>query len=227
MSVITVSVDLRSVFGSARDQGARPTCLAFAASDAHSARRGDKEPLSCEYAFFHAQRRANRRPTEGASLDSMLTALRSDGQPHESGWPYIVGKVTEDQWEPPEEVGPLYGRDGDHVNPSLEHILSALDRGDTVILLLMLSASFYRPNAEGIVDEAVGEVPHPQVRHAIIAVGHGSIDGKRALLIRNSWGLKWGQSGYAWLTEAFLRSRLYAAAILLEDVDVSDRSAAA
>jgi hypothetical protein len=87
--------------------------------------------------------------------------------------------------------------------------------------------SFYRPNADAIVEEAPGEVPQPQVRHAIIAVGHGNIDGKRALLIRNSWGLKWGHSGYAWLTETFLKSRLYAAAILLEDIDVPDRSAAA
>lgn len=227
MSVISILVDLRSLFGSARDQGARPTCLAFAASDAHSARRGDKSPLSSEYAFFHAQRRGSRRPDEGASLDSMLATLRFDGQPHENGWPYIVGKVTEAQWQPPAEVGPLYGRGGDYANPSLEGILSTLDRDDVVILLLMLSPSFYRPNAEAIVEEAPGEVPQPQVRHAIIAVGHGNIDGKRALLIRNSWGLKWGHSGYAWLTEAFLKSRLYAAAILLEEINVPDRSAAA
>ena len=37
MSDITVSVDLRALFGPARDQGPRPTCLAFAASDAHAA----------------------------------------------------------------------------------------------------------------------------------------------------------------------------------------------
>ncbi len=227
MSDISISVDLRSLFGAARDQGARPTCLAFAASDAHSSRRGDKEPLSCEYAFFHAQRRGNRRPSEGASLDSMLTALRLDGQPHENGWPYIVGQVAESQWQPPTAVGPLYGRAGDSSNPSLEQILTTLDSGAAAILLLMLSPSFYRPTAEGIVEEAPGEVPQPQVRHAIIAVGHGSIDGNRALLIRNSWGLKWGHSGYAWLTETFLKRRLYAAAILMEDVNVSDRSAAA
>ena len=226
MSVISISVDLRSVFGAARDQGVRPTCMAFAASDAHSAGRGDRQPLSCEYVFFHAQRRGNRRPNEGASLDSMLAALRLDGQPRECGWPYIVGQVTQGEWQPPLEVGPLYGRGGDAATPAFENVIAQLDRGGAVILLLILSASFYRPTAEGIVEQTPGEAPQPQRRHAIIAVGHGTIDGKRAILIRNSWGLKWGQLGYAWLTEAFLTSRLYAAAVLQEDIDVSHRSSA-
>ncbi len=34
-----VQQDLRFRFGTARDQGARPTCLAFAASDTHAALR--------------------------------------------------------------------------------------------------------------------------------------------------------------------------------------------
>ena len=149
MSEISISVDLRSLFGAARDQGARPTCLAFAASDAHSSRRGDCEPLSCEYAFFHAQRRSNRRPNDGTSLDSMLTALRLDGQPLENGWPYILGHVTESQWQPPAVVGPLYGRAGDSTNPSVEQILATLDSGAAVILLLMLSPSLLSAYARG------------------------------------------------------------------------------
>jgi hypothetical protein len=79
MSVITVSVDLRPLFGPARNQGPRPTCLAFAASDAHAALRSGWAPLSCEYAFYHAQRRAGRPPSKGALLSSMLDAPRQDG----------------------------------------------------------------------------------------------------------------------------------------------------
>ena len=37
MTEIAVECDLGSLFGAARDQGDRPTCLAFAASDAHAA----------------------------------------------------------------------------------------------------------------------------------------------------------------------------------------------
>jgi hypothetical protein len=51
MTLITVQKDLRSELGAARNQGPRPTCLAFAASDAHAALRPGWSPLSCEFAF--------------------------------------------------------------------------------------------------------------------------------------------------------------------------------
>jgi hypothetical protein len=37
---LVVSRDLRPFFGAVRDQGSRPTCIAFALSDAHAAARG-------------------------------------------------------------------------------------------------------------------------------------------------------------------------------------------
>ena len=57
MNSITIRKDLRSRFGPPRDQGQRPTCLAFAMSDAHGAARGPWEDLSCEYLFHHAKKR--------------------------------------------------------------------------------------------------------------------------------------------------------------------------
>jgi hypothetical protein len=89
MSVIAAAVDLRSLFGPVGDQGPRPTCLAFAASDVHAALRSGWVPLSREYAFYQAQRRAGRPPSRGALLSSMLDALRENGQPEEGGWPYL------------------------------------------------------------------------------------------------------------------------------------------
>src|SRR5438105_14391048 len=105
MSDIVVSVDLRPSFGPVRNQGPRPTCMAFAASDAHAGLRSGWAALSCEYAFYHAQRRAGRSPNKGALLSSMLDALCHDGQPEESGWPYLAATPT-GSWTPPANVGP-------------------------------------------------------------------------------------------------------------------------
>ena len=87
MNDIVVSVDLRPSFGPVRNQGPRPTCMAFAASDVHAGLRSGWTPLSCEFAFYHAQRRVGRPPNKGALLSAMLDTLREDGQPAEMGCP--------------------------------------------------------------------------------------------------------------------------------------------
>jgi hypothetical protein len=228
MNDIVVSVDLRSLFGPARNQGARPTCLAFAASDAHAGLRPGWAPLSCEYAFYHAQRRAGRPPSRGALLSSMLEALRNDGQPEESGWPYLPATPGDPTtWAPPATVGAVFGRAGDKAGASIEQIVHELNEGRPVIILLTLSQAFYKPTAQGVIHPVAGETPQPERRHAVIAVGHGKVASHLAVLVRNSWGERWGDAGYGWLTEPFLGPRVFAAAKLTEEVDVSADSAAA
>ena len=220
--MLTVETDLRPLFGPVRDQGQRPTCLAFAASDAHAALRPDWAPLSCEFAFYHAQRRSNRSPVQGATVGSMLEALRHDGQPAEAGWPYLTTLPSDhDDWLPPANVNPIFRRGGAATADVLATVIGKLDQQEPVILLITLSGSFFAPTIDGIVDTGQGEAPDPVLRHAIIAVGHGTINGSTAILSRNSWGQAWGINGHAWLTERFLTPRLFATASLLEDIDVS------
>src|SRR3989344_2785696 len=226
--MIDIVRDLRPLFGPARDQGARPTCLAFAASDTHAGLRDGWAPLSWEFAFHAAQKRAGRPPTSGALLSTRLDALRLDGQPDEKGWPYLAAVPADHRlWTPPATVGPLYGRNGQRDGTDLSSILAALDRDTPVLMLTMLSRSFFQPRGDGVVDPANDELPEPAQRHAVVAVGHGTVDGTPAILIRNSWGPGWGLEGHAWLTERFLAPRLFATANLTEEVDVSSHTAAA
>jgi hypothetical protein len=158
----------------------------------------------------------------------MLDALRKDGQPEESGWPYLRETPADPaSWIPPRGVGTLFGRAGEKARASIEDVIGELNGGRPVIILLNLSRSFFRPAAHGIIHPAPGEVPEPERRHAVIAVGHGRIDAHRSVLVRNSWGERWGDGGHGWLTEPFLGPRLFAAARLTEEVDVSARPAAA
>lgn len=228
MTAVSVLKDLRAALGEARNQGPRPTCLAFAASDAHAALRPGWSPLSCEFAFYHAQRRAGRPPDGGALLSAMLATLRHEGQPAEAGWPYLAETPTDPaSWSPPADVGSRFGRAGAAQTPAIDAVAAEIDAGRPVILLLMLSKSFYFPAPDAVIRPEAGEAPEPARRHAVVAVGYGKVGSERVVLVRNSWGLGWQAAGYAWLTESFLTPRLFAAAVLTENVDVSAHPVAA
>jgi hypothetical protein len=225
---VTVAVDLRPQFGPARDQGRRPTCLAFATSDAHAALRGAWQALSTEFAFYHAQRRGKRKPSEGATLPSILEAIREDGQPIEAGWPYLTDMPADvAQWVPPSSATPTFRRAGAGATGNVNTIIAELNQAKPVITLMRLSASFLRVPADGVIDEAPGEKPDVHMRHAVISLGHGTRANERVVLVRNSWGARWGQQGYAWITETFLNARIFSLGHLKEDLSVSLSSAAA
>lgn len=214
---VTVECDLRSQFGPVRDQGTRPTCIAFAASDAHAGIRPGWEPLSCEYAYFHALKRDGGKPDDGTTPASMLATIKEEGQPPEAIWGYLP-QVPGDLalWKPPANADPLYRRGSAYDRATMAAIEQQLDAGTPVIVTMCLSDTFYRPDSDGVIDAQ--EPPDPQRRHAVIAAGYGSQAGKGLILIRNSWGEHWGIEGYAWLAEEYLAPRLYGFAQMKEDL---------
>jgi len=215
---ISIVRDLRAAFGPARNQGMRPTCLAFAASDSHAAVRGSSVPLSCEFAFYYAQRRSKRPPHQGAELSTMLEVLKEDGQPVESEWPYLASLPSDlASWLPPAGITQVYRRAGDACAASVDEIVRLLDDGRPVLTTMMLSDSFYLPANDGVIDVVPGEGADPTRRHAVVAVGLGIRNNKRLILVRNSWGAGWGIAGHGWLTESFLQPRMMRIAVLAQE----------
>jgi C1A family cysteine protease len=206
-------VDLRGSFGSARDQDPRPTCMAFAASDAHAAARNGWDPLSTEWAYYHALKRDGGLPDQGVTLDAVLATIKSDGQPVEAEWPYIKAPIADPKsWKPPAAAKQLFFRDHNACSVTVQGVIENLNAGTPVLITMTLSNAFFRPDAEGIVER--NEPTDPKRHHAVIAVGHGQRGAAGFVLIRNSWGEAWGLKGHAWIAVDYLRSRLTGAAIM-------------
>src|SRR6185437_9891633 len=90
------SIDFRSNWPPARNQGSRPTCLAFASSDAHGSLHPEAVPLSAEYAHYAAAKRAPVfDPHRANRIADMIGALEIDGRPSEPIWPYLVALPTD------------------------------------------------------------------------------------------------------------------------------------
>lgn len=212
---LDVLCDLREVFGPARNQGERPTCIAFAFSDAHAVARGPYQALSVEHLYFHAvQRTPAGNPHDGVSLRATTDALRLDGQCAEIGWPYtdpLPPDLT--AWKPPATATPLYRRGSDLDAPKVAAVIERLNDGAPVVLVLLLSERFYRPASGGLITP--GPSDQDVDYHAVVAVGHGRTSaGEPCVLIRNSWGPDWGLAGHAWVTAPYLEPRLYHAIVM-------------
>jgi papain like protease len=207
---MTVSVvkDLRASFGKARDQGLRPTCMAFAASDTHaSVRAGTFAPLSVEYLYYHAVCRSTPpHPGEAVSLESVIEALDSPGQPVESDWPYLSGLPNDlSKWTPPLAVTTFRALVS-RTKASSQTAINMLGKGKPAILTMAITESFHQPDRHGI----VMSLPVDPVTgyHAVVAVAHGVVGSLRCVLVRNSWGTDWGLQGHAWLHEDYLTANI-------------------
>ena len=215
----TISCDLRHMFGNARDQCNRPTCMAFAVSDAHAAIRLNWEELSCEYLYYQAVRIQGSNPNDGVDMTVMLNVVRDIGQPLEHDWPYMSNLPENLQnWQPPEIYGLIFKRNYNLLQITTDEVFRCLDSGMPVVLTFNLSDAFFYSywDENGKIDDT--RPPDRALCHAVVAVGYMNSVDQKFVLIRNSWGDNWCINGYGWVSEGYLRSALLGIAILTEDV---------
>jgi hypothetical protein len=201
--MIVPTIDLRSKHGAIRDQGKRPTCLAFALSELNRVHAGAPADLSPEYLYMEAARQmAGWRPGEGLNIDSGLQAVGTPGQPEEASCPYQPA-------EPPLPLAaasshhPMYGSRLKRLRNDLQIVTATITAGSSVGLVVQLTQEFFDPR-DGTVEFSSAVIPWQS--HAVVGVGLGNdtATGEAHVLIRNSWGPTWGTDGHAWLPARYV-----------------------
>lgn len=186
----------------ARDQGLRPTCIAFALAELNLGAAAGVEALSPEYVYQGA---ACLIPAwvsgTGVPLGAALRAA-SLGQPVESDFPYQPVEPIAPVSTPPSTFE-LYGGSVAMLPLDTEIMCGMLRGYRPVGIGLRLTESFYTPADGLVIFEAAALVP--AVLHAVAVVGLGWKGGELHFLIRNSWGRGWGQDGAAWLSATYVR----------------------
>ena len=207
---IVANLDFSADLGQTHCQGVRPTCLAFALSDLNRHANNVHPTLSAEYLYRSA---AKLMPTwqdgYGLQLIPALEAVAKPGQPTALACPYTVSEPTEqfpclpDLSAFPANESKLYVSTLQAIDMKSKMLEFELQNRKPIGLVLRLTESFYKP-VEGIV--AFSNNHLNGCNHAVIAVGLGThaVTHEPHVLIRNTWGVGWGNAGNAWLPFKFI-----------------------
>jgi len=221
MPSVPASVDLRAWCSPAEDQGSLGSCTANAGAGVveYYENRAFGKYIDASRLFLYKATRnlLHLSGDSGAFLRSTMAALVLFGVPPEEYWPYETSTFDKE----PTAVCYAFAQNyrtikyyrhdppGTAKDALLKRIKTYLKGGHP---------SMFGFTVYNSIDKAdkTGEIPYPSKGekilggHAIVAVGYDDtvkikntgkscIETTGALLIRNSWGMGWGESGYGWL----------------------------
>ncbi|MGY3170770.1 hypothetical protein ACVWYU_000143 [Pseudomonas sp. TE12234] len=198
--MITVECLVDSSPVKARNQGNRPTCVAFAVTDLN--RQFADDDLGPEY-FYRAtiQRIPGWQPGDGVQAAAAAEASKV-GHAREADFPYRADEPAVPLEALPDALE-LFGHPIRFFNAAVDELIDSIRMGVPVGLALRLTYEFYAP-VDGIIPFSHSVVPGA-MQHAVVTVGLG-VDalGEAWFLIRNSWGEEWGQQGHAWIPAEYI-----------------------
>lgn len=193
--------DHRRAQSPVRNQDDRPTCVAFAVSAAHEWMADEQTHRSVEDALWAGHQVLHIPGRQETSVAAALEGLSRHGHASETAWPYgsppypaerpaLAADPTAQRPLPPWQALPKV---------DVESLAAELERSVAVLLTVRVVRSAWR-KPDGIID--VEPPAKVLTNHAVLAVGVQ--ESPVRVIVKNSWGPRWGQAGYGFMTERYL-----------------------
>lgn len=206
--------DLRPELDPPWHQGRLLSCSAHAAAAAlqHARRRAghdDSVPsrLFLYYTGLQKAGAAGARATFPVGLRDTWRAINEWGAPPEPAWPYPRWRWRRAVESPPPKA---YDAAKPHAGTvryeripgnDLNLLRASLSEGVPVACSIAVHRGFKKLRGAGATVRVPGPEEEPIDRHSVLAVGHD--DAQEVLIIRNSWGVRWGDAGHCRMPYAF------------------------
>ena len=200
-------VDLRAKFPAPYNQKSLGACSSMALGAALQFLNPTYEPSQL-FIYYNERKAANEvMQDSGSTLQIGVQTLNQYGACPESDWPYDISKF---EIQPPVTCYQNARKDilvGYQSIPSnnIELIKTALYSQHPVVFGILIYPSF---ESEQTAQTGIVSLPAQNEQtlggHALCFAGYD--DSKNAFLVRNSWGVQWGQGGYFWLPYAYVQN---------------------
>lgn len=213
---LPAAVDLRRWMTPVENQGAIGSCTANALASAveYLALRGEGQRVDVSRLFIYFNQRLWRgsvRKDAGAAISWGIRVLAHLGVPDERMWPYHPDLFAV---QPPE---PVYRAALDHrivdwcrVPLHGDAIRACLTEGFPIVFGVRTYSSFERIGKDGLcATPSSGEKDNGA--HAMLLVGYD--DAEQLFIVRNSWGIDWGDQGYCYLPYKYLLDPSFATSL--------------
>lgn len=198
-------IDMRPHMPPVVDQGELGSCTANAFCGIIGYLQPKKPITSRLFLYYCTRFIANEVEYDsGATLIDGIKALKKFGVCREASWVYNIKKFT---LQPPKqcyfEASLNKAIIVQNIKDTLSNLKRALAQGYPFVFGMLIYSSF---ESEDVAK--TGMVPLPQNNdeilggHALLAVGY--CDEKQCFIVRNSWGLLWGDKGYCYIPYSYL-----------------------
>jgi C1A family cysteine protease len=208
---IPTRIDLRATCSSVENQGNLGSCTgnALAGVIEFLERKDNVSFAEASRLFIYYNERVIEgtvKSDAGAMIRDGIKTLKNRGVCSETRWPYIISKFAK------KPNAACYKEALKHQITSYHRILT-LDEMRTCLadrFPFVFGFRVYESfESQEVAATGVVQMPRPGERslggHAVLAVGYD--DAERRFIVRNSWGIGWGQKGYFTIPYEYIANR--------------------